>query len=226
MFRCGYRTTVAALVATVLASTSALAEESDRQWYGSLAALHDMPFDSGARLDHRRGSVAGDIRLSDALSLALALGVELRRGLSVEVEAALRATDLGGARGVTLNGAPVPGNVALTGDLTTMTLMANVRQSFGEGSFRPYVGVGAGLARHDGDAALSLASPLGSIMGRDSGHDTVIAFQAMAGIEGDPGEHITAFGGIRYLGTADLEIETFTSDYRTVSVDVGVRLRF
>ena len=226
MFRRRARITAAALVATTLASASAFAEESELQWYGSLTALYDMPSDSGAQLDHRRGTLAGDILLSDELGFALAIGVKTRFGLEGELELASRSTDINGASGVSFAGVPLSASVALGGDLKTWTLMANVRKAFGEGSFRPFVGAGVGFARHDGEATLSVVSPLGSIEGTDSGDDTVLAFQAMAGIEGDISENMAVFAGFRYLASQDLEIERLTANYSTKSIDVGVRLRF
>ena len=226
MFRRRARITAAALVATTLASASAFAEESELRWYGSLTALFDMPSDARARLDHRHVTLDGDVLLSDELAFALAIGVKTRFGLDGELELASRSTDIDGASGVSSDGIPLSAPVALSGDLKTWTLMVNFRKAFGEGSFRPFVGAGVGIARHDGEATLSVVSPLGSIEGTDSGDDTVLAFQAMAGIEGDVSENMTVFAGLRYLASQDLEIERLTASYATKSIDVGVRLRF
>lgn len=226
MFRRRARITAAALVATALASASAFAEESELRWYGSFTALYDMPSDSGARLDHRSGPLAGDILLSDELAFALAIGVKTRFGLRGEIELASRSTDINGASRVSVNGVPLPADVALSGDLKTWTLMANVRKAFGEGSFRPFVGAGVGFARHDGEATLPGTPPLTTIAGTDSGDDTVLAFQAMAGIEGDISENLAVFAGFRYLASQDLEIERLTAAYATKSIDVGVRMQF
>ena len=226
MFRHRARIAAAALVATALASASASAEESELGWYGSFTALYDMPSDSGAHFDHPRGPLAGDVLLSDELAFAFAIGVRTRFGLWGEVELASRSSDITGASGVHSGGIPLPADVSLGGSLKTWTVMANVRKSFGEGSFRPYVGAGVGFARHDGEATLAAVSPLGSIAGSDSGDDTVVAFQAMAGIEGDISENLVVFAGFRYLASQDMEIETLTADYTTNSIDVGVRMQF
>ena len=227
MFRRRARITAAALVAMTLASASAFAEESELQWYGSLTALYDMPSDSGTRFDHPRGTLDGDILLSDEVAFALAIGVKTRFGVWGEVELASRSTDIDGASDVRFNGMPLPADaVALSGDLKTWTLMANVRKAFGEGSFRPFVGAGVGFARHEGEADLAFVFPPVSIEGTDSGDDTVLAFQAMAGIEGDVSENLAVFAGFRYLASQDLEIERLTSAYSTKSIDVGVRLQF
>ena len=73
---------------------------------------------------------------------------------------------------------------------------------------------------------VAVTTPLGAISGTDSGDDTVLAYQVMAGIEANVGESMTAFAGLRHLGSGDLEIESLTADYATTSVDVGVRLEF
>ena len=215
-----------ALIATTLASASAFAEETDRRWYGSLTALYDMPSDSGTRFDHRRATIDGDVLLSDEVAFALALGLKTQIGLRVELEVASRSSDIDGASGARVDGVLVPGGVSLSGGLKTWTLMANLLSAFGEGSYRPYIGAGVGFARHDGDATLAVMTPLGPISGTDSGDDTVLAYQVMAGIEGDVGESMTVFAGVRHLGSGDIEIETLTADYATTSIDVGVRLEF
>ena len=185
-----------------------------------------MPSDSEARLDHPRGTLAGDILLSDELAFGFAIGVKTRFGLRGELELASRAADINGASEVHSGGVPLSADIALDGDLKTWTLMANVRKAFGEGPFRPFVGAGVGFARHDGEATLAVVAPLGSIAGTDSGDDTVLAFQAMAGIEGDISENLVVFAGFRYLASQDLEIETLTAAYTTTSVEVGVRMQF
>ena len=226
IYRRGTRTTVVALIAATLASANAFAEGTDRRWYGSLTALYDMPSDSGTQLDLRVGTIDGDILLSDELAFALALGLRTQIGLRVELEVASRSSDIDGASGVRLDGVPVPGVVSLSGGLKTWTLMANLLSAFGDGSYRPYIGAGVGFARHDGDATLAFPPQSGGTSGTESGDDTVVAYQVMAGIEGDVGENMTVFAGLRHLGSGDLEIETLTADYKTTSIDVGVRLEF
>ena len=226
MLRSGIRTGAAALVVSALASPSAFAEESELRWYGSLTALFDMPADSGAELVHPLATVDGDIRLSDELAFGVAVGFETRTGLRVELEATSRSTDIDGASDVRVGGVALPSGISLSGDLKTWTLMANLHQAIGEGSVRPYVGAGVGFARHDGEASVAVTTPLGAISGTDSGDDTVLAYQVIAGIEGDIGDNMTAFAGFRYLGSRDIEIESFTADYATTSIDGGLRLKF
>ena len=225
------RTSVAGLLAVSLLSASALADDAGMAWYGSLTGLHNMPSDSEAELETRtRGTIGGDIDLSDETGLALALGFETEDAQQVELEVAFRSFDIEGASGVRVGSHSIPaGYYGLTGDVDTWSLMLNARQLFDAGPVRPYIGGGVGFARHDGAAMLAIQPippllPTG-VEGEDSGDDTAFAYQFMAGVEVEL-EGVQLFGGYRYMATADLEIERFTASYRTHAIEVGIRIRF
>ena len=231
MRRRAIRALAAGPLAAVLVATSALADDAQTQWYGSVTGMRTMPSDSGAELGTALGTVAGDIELSDEMGFALAVGFETAGGQRVELEAAFRSSDIEGANDVRLNSIPVPPSVyRLNGDVDTWSLMVNVRQVIDVGPVRPYVGGGLGFARHDGTAALAVGPlpPLlpAGLAGVESGHDTVFAYQFMAGVEVDMAESTTLFGGYRYMGTADLEIERLTASFDTHAIEAGVRIRF
>ena len=230
MRRRAIRALAAGPLAAVLVATSALADDAQTQWYGSVTGMRTMPSDSGAELGTALGTVAGDIELSDEMGFALAVGFETTGGQRVELEAAFRSSDIEGASGVRLNSIPVPSGYRLSGDMDTWSLMVNVRQVIDVGPVRPYVGGGLGFARHDGTAALAVGPlpPLlpAGLAGVESGHDTVFAYQFMAGVEVDMAEGATLFGGYRYMGTADLEIERLTASFDTHAIEAGVRIRF
>ena len=231
MRRRAIRALAAGPLAAVLVATSALADDAQTQWYGSVTGMRTMPSDSGAELGTALGTVAGDIELSDEMGFALAVGFETAGGQRVELEAAFRSSDIEGANDVRLNSIPVPPSVyRLNGDVDTWSLMVNVRQVIDVGPVRPYVGGGLGFARHDGTAALAVGPlpPLlpAGLAGVESGHDTVFAYQFMAGVEVDMAEDATLFGGYRYMGTADLEIERLTASFDTHAIEAGVRIRF
>ena len=232
MRRRAIRALAAGPLAAVLVATSALADDAQTQWYGSVTGMRTMPSDSGAELRTALGAtVAGDIELSDEMGFALAVGFETTGGQRVELEAAFRSSDIEGANDVRLNSDPVPPVFyRLSGDVDTWSLMVNVRQVIDVGPVRPYVGGGLGFARHDGTAALAVG-PLPPFLprvleGEESGDDTVFAYQFMAGVEVDMAESATLFGGYRYMGTADLEIESLTASFDTHAIEAGVRIRF
>ena len=229
------RSSIAGLLAvSLLSSASALANDAERVWYGSLTGLHNMPSDSEAELGTRSlGTIGGDLELSDETGFALAIGFETGDAQQVELEVAFRSSDIEGASGVRVASQPVPaGYYRMTGDVDTWSLMMNARQLFDVdvGSVRPYIGGGVGFARHDGAAALAIP-PIPSLLptgleGKDSGDDTVFAYQFMAGVEVELAEGARLFGGYRYMATTDLEIERLTASYHAHAIEAGIRIRF
>lgn len=219
------------LVTATLTSANALADDTGMLWYGSLTGLRNIPPDSEAELETRsRGTIGGDIELSDETGFALALGFETRGAQQVELEIAFRSFDIEGASGVRVDSHSVPAGYTLTGDVETWSLTINARQLFEVGSVRPYIGGGLGFARHDGTAALAVQPmppflPEG-LAGEESGDDTVVSYQFMAGVEVELAEGTQFFGGYRYMATADLEIERLTASYATHAVEAGIRIRF
>lgn len=218
------RITAAGLLATTLISTDALAQGSQTQWYGSFTGLSNMPSDSEASLQGSGFRIEGDLELSDEIGVALALGMEMGGGRRLELEVARRSTDVDGASGAVLNGTAIPaGTYSVTGDMDTWSLMVNFHQDIDAGLVQPYIGAGLGFAHHDGTAELMTAA---GPSGRDSGDDTVFAYQFMAGVGYKISDGVTLFGGYRYMGTSDLEIERFTASYDTHAIEAGIRMRF
>ena len=124
MRRRAIRALAAGPLAAVLVATSALADDAQTQWYGSVTGMRTMPSDSGAELGTALGTVAGDIELSDEMGFALAVGFETAGGQRVELEAAFRSSDIEGANDVRLNSNPVPPVFyRLSGDVDTWSLM-------------------------------------------------------------------------------------------------------
>ena len=224
------RISVAGLLAVSLLSASALADDTGTVWYGSLTGLRNMPSDSEAELGTRRGTIGGDLGLSDETGFALALGFETGDAQQVELEVAFRSSDIEGASGVRVGSQSIPAGYSITGDVDTWSLMLNARQLFDVGSVRPYIGGGVGFARHDGTAELVVPSiPLllpDGLRGKESGDDTVFAYQFMAGVEVELAEGAQLFGGYRYMATSDLEIERLAASYDAHAIEVGIRIRF
>ena len=214
------------LLAATLMSTNALADDSGTLWYGSLTGLRNMPSDSEAKLESRSiGTLDGNIELSDETGFALAAGFETGGAQQVELEVAFRSFDVDGANDVHWNSNPISFDFNLAGEVDTWSVMINARQLFDAGPVRPYIGGGLGFARHDG--TLTLMSPaLGVEEVEESGDDTVVAYQFMAGVEFEMAEEAQFFAGYRYMATADLEIERLTASYDTHAVEAGIRIRF
>ena len=222
------RTMAAATVlAAAMLCAPALAETTSNGWYTSLTGLYNMPRDSDATLDTEPLDATGDIELSNDFGFALALGMQMNDALRVELEGAYRPLEVDGAKGVLLNSAPV--DVGLSGELDTWSLMINAYYEMPLGAARPYLGAGLGIAGHDGELTLSsplLVSVLGTNSVRESGDDTVFAYQFMAGLGFEVSDNMTLFGGYRYMGTDDMEIEAFTASYGTHALEAGLRVGF
>jgi opacity protein-like surface antigen len=185
-----------------------------------------MPSDSGATLDASAFNVSGDIELSKGPAFALAFGAHVSEALRVELEGAYRPSDIDGAKNVRVNSIPV--NVGLGGDVDTWSLMINAHYDIAMAAVRPYIGAGLGIARHDGSATLTVPVPGQPPASYPpySGDDTVFAYQFMAGIGYEISENVSVFGGYRYMGTDDLEIEKLTADYGTHGIEAGLRFGF
>ena len=212
----------AALAATVLAA-DALAEEHSARWYTAFTGLYNMPSDSQGELDSTSLHIAGDIELSNGLGFALALGVQAAEGLRVELEGAYRPFDIDGVNDVRVNGRALDSGYELSGDVDTWSLMLNAHYDIAMGAARPYIGAGLGIARHDANATLTLPIlPATS----DSGNDNTFAYQFMAGLGYELSDNMVLFGGYRYMGTDDLEIEALTASYGTHAIEAGLRVGF
>ena len=222
--------TVASLLSAAVLCTPARAETASSGWYASLAGLYNMPRDSDATLDTEPLDIAGDIELSDHFGFALALGAQVNDSLRVELEGAYRPLDVDGTKNVVVNSHPT--DVGLSGELDTWSLMLNAYYEMPLDMARPYLGAGLGIARHDGKLTLSLPPPLVAGLGvpasiPESGDDTVFAYQFMAGIGFEASDSVTLFGGYRYMGTDDLDIEDrFTASYGTHAIEAGLRVAF
>ena len=217
----------ATALAAAMICSPAIAQTAWNGWYASFTGLYNVPRDSDATLDTEPLDATGDIELANNFGFALALGAQMNDALRVELEGAYRPLDVDGAKGVLLNTAPV--DVGLSGDLDTWSLMVNAHYEMPLGAARPYLGAGLGIARHDGELTLSsplLVPVLGTNSVRESGDDTVFAYQFMAGLGLEISENMTLFGGYRYMGTDDLEIEAFTSSYGTHAIEAGLRVGF
>lgn len=110
-----------------------------------------------------------------------------------------------------------------TGDVKVNAYMANMFYDFSsESAFKPYLGLGVGYANVELES-----SSLGI-----TGDDSVLAYQALAGLYYEPElMPYTQWGvGYRYFNTTDPEMgagaAASTFDYQSHSVEAGARFRF
>ncbi len=114
-------------------------------------------------------------------------------------------------------------SVNTDGDVGALSFMANGYYDFDLGSkFKPFVGVGLGVALIDVDASV-----LGVTIVDDD--DTVFAYQGMAGVSYEISESISASLFYNYFATIDPEFTdaaggSFDSEYQSHNFMVGVRI--
>lgn len=154
-------------------------------------------------------------------ALGLSLGLI---GLRVEVEGGYRQSDVDK---VTVAGVGTPGS----GSVKVESAMVNgyFEIPYSISAFRPYVGAGIGAARVFG-SNVTVAG-----VRAISGHDTVMAYQAMAGLAYSMNAHLTWNLGYRFFATdmttlagevTGVSVPIKQSALYTHSVELGLRLTF
>ena len=223
MLRITLRSLAAAALIAAVPATDALAEGQSGRWYAAFTGLYNMPRDSDGELDATGLHVEGDIELSNELGFAFAFGARVIEGLHVELEGAFRPFDIDGMNDVRLNSNPLGSGYGLSGEVDTWSMMLNAYYDIAFGAARPYIGAGLGVAHHDASATLTLP-----VFGdaTESGNDNAFAYQLMAGVGYELSEDVVFFGGYRYFGTDDVEIEAVTASYGIHGIEAGLRLRF
>ncbi len=107
------------------------------------------------------------------------------------------------------------------GDVHAWSAMANLFYDFNRGgALEPYIGIGAGVARINAGAT--------GTFGSFDDEDTVVAYQAIAGVAVSLSEQWDLDVGYRYFSAADAEISPAVDDfdYRQQAMTVGLRYQF
>ena len=159
----------------------------------------------------------------------LAFGFGAAPGPSAEIEVGYRATDLAGLENVRVTSstgatARIPGRVPGTGSLNTSSLMANGYYTFDVRAFRPYVGAGVGVARHERSSSEHFAG--GIYVPPISDDDVVFAYQLMLGLNWVLADNMEARAGYRYFATGEASFDGVNAGYATHNVDGGLIIRF
>ena len=155
---------------------------------GGLHLLHDLEGSASA-------GGALTIESDPGFVLQGAIGTYLGRNFRIEAEGAYRTADYNEARA---GGA----TVTPTGELKLATGMMNLHYDIdiNMGSFRPYVGAGAGLAQIESTAASAGGI---SFAAKES---TEFAYQAIIGVAYDISDEWTLGLDGRYVGTSDEDV--------------------
>lgn len=182
---------------------------------GPLAAGINIDFDS-------------DITFSGAVGYSLDLEGPLDPRFELEI--GYREDDIDQ---ININGNDVSGNGPAGGDFEVTTYLVNALVDYDLGNgFKPYVGVGVGVA--DIQANANYLNGAGVQFNLQES-ETVFAAQGIVGASYGVTERIELFGDARYLATSEAEFERVNAagattdhegDYNSFSINTGIRYKF
>ncbi len=155
----------------------------------------------------------GDIEMKNTPLYAGALGVRLSRQFRLEGELSYRKADMDR---IVINGA---GNFELGGELRTWLALANLYYDFDVNwkKLQPFIGVGLGFGWHNGEI-----NDLSGLAANASEDSTGIAWQAGGGLKYRVNPDMAFTGAYRYLGSTDLEFESYDWDYGSHEFLIGL----
>ena len=207
---------LATSAAGVLALSAGTASAEPNGWYGAVDAGYNFWSDDVEAISSTGPALS--IEVKDDFAGFARLGYRFTPNWRVELEGGYRAGDVGQvsaqANGLAAvcNITPSTGPCANPeGEHTAATLMMNVIYDFGneDWGFRPFIGLGAGVARVDTDLTGTFAAARTVSVGIDDS-STELAAQALAGVAIRLGDRANLDLTYRYLA-ANMGFETFTS---------------
>ena len=216
-----------ALAAAALAPAPAGAEPSG--FYASASGLYIVP------RDHESIPVAlpppygannwHDLGMEPGAGMLAAVGRAFGERWRGEVEIGYREANVGTLDGWSgaYSGAPLK----MAGGVRTLSAMLNGYYRFDVEGFAPYVGAGIGLAGHRFNAR-SKPVTIGDVRGHFvfRGHDTVFAWQAMAGVTRLVADNVELRLGYRFFGTRTGQFGGDELGYETHNLELGLSFGF
>ena len=188
-----------ALVMTTLVGSANMAAASDCVW-PYVEVIGGASVSQGTSLNLSTGYAAGGVA-----------GVEFCNA-RVEAEVAYRTNKIDEVN-----------SVKSGGDISVLSYLVNGYYEFDVNSkvWRPYAGVGAGLAT----AELS-GLTIGGVPVSSGPRDTRFAYQGIAGVGFYVTKHIVFDASYRYFSTLRYQFDSLSTSYSTHNVLLGARLRF
>ena len=255
----GIRVSIACAALLMLGVSAAQGADPLSRYYATLNVMHTMPADAAMSVDGNGGSYASEMELDGGIGATVAFGYEWKSGLRTEIELGHRALDATESGPWVQTGSPGPGNGSqpmehnrANMDIGTWSLMFNGLARFEAGELRPYIGAGAGIARHG--YQLSALNGMGAPRRKNKNdehqglnaavcpgangytvtancvfadeNDVVFAYQAMFGVGVPISERVEIRAGYRYFATQKPKIGRFESEYETHNLEAAVVWRF
>ncbi len=171
---------------------------------------------------------AGGVPLSATLDFETGYGVQGGVGytfawesgpsLSLELEYAFRSAE------TDVVSAP-PLALPATGQNESHSLMLNVIGAIDiVGGLGLYGGGGFGIAITNSDLTLDLGG--GTFVTFPGDTDTTLAWQLMGGVQYAFGRHLVIYSGVRYFDAGTVGFQTFQSENKSISIELGLRVYF
>ena len=198
------------LAAAILLLPAVSAAQDKSGLYASLTGAWVVPTDSTLSAMASGHKFSAKLEFDNGFGVLAAIGRRFGTGFRAEVELGYREFDfdsLTGAQiiGPYLNEAFGPLS-ADSGDVGTLSLMANAIYEFDVGQVHPYLGAGVGVAQHD--------IPIGD--------DWIFARQVMAGIAYPVSVKTDIRVGYRYLATSEADFIGLKATYGTQNLEAGI----
>ncbi len=138
--------------------------------------------------------------------------------LSLELEYAFRSAE------TDVVSAP-PLALPATGQNESHSLMLNVIGAIDiVGGLGLYGGGGFGIAITNSDLTLDLGG--GTFVTFPGDTDTTLAWQLMGGVQYAFGRHFVVYSGVRYFDAGTVGFQTFQSENKSISIELGLRVYF
>ena len=213
------------LLCAVNAHGEASRADDDRSdWYAALSGFHAVPHDSDTSRLTEFGRVSAETQYASSTAFSAAVGTRMTENVRLELEVGYAPVDIEAITNLRVEGQPVSIPYGLTGDSDVWTVTLAASYDFPtEGLVRPYVGAGAGIARHETRTTFTIA---GFDPTTESGNDTVWSYHLRAGVGYEVSDTVVVFAGYRYTGARDVEIGGARSTSASDALEAGVRVRF
>lgn len=197
-------------VIMAIAGMSAANAQSSRVYFASYLGLNTS---TDHEFSESSTPANGDFEYSNTTSFAGALGLRVSPAVRVEGEVSYRNADLSS---MTLNN----GNVFdAGGNLRTYLFMLNGYYDIDLEweKITPFVTAGLGLAYHDGEIDDSSGFATDA-----TGSDYGFAYQVGGGLKYRMDENLAFTGGYRYIGSSDIDLDTYSFDYSSHEIRLGL----
>ena len=194
----------------------------DREgYYASVSGLFVVPRSSELSVPVGGGRAAARIGMKNGIGILAAFGYSLPSGLRAELELGYRGYDFD-----ELSQLEEP----VDGELNTVSLMVNGIYSFDVGGFRPYAGLGVGLASHEPKfEEIAFPHDAGTVRVRvvQKGYTRAFAYQGILGVGYPLSDRSEVLLGYRYFGSANADLgDGIEMSHGTHNFEVGLLYRF